>query len=286
MSEDAKTEARKLQQRFFGKPEELATELARISLTKTETVYETFQTLDNYSKQDVGCRFLNKCDFFQLVKTKKGLFLSRQIHQWLTAFSLPLLKPPACSVNIATLMLLKSAIDNAPPPTEEKEESPYYTIDEGIVLSTEAIEILDKIAVEYFKRIGKKFNVNSGTRTPYRQAAAMWVKYAKDKTLSEYGKGAAITEILDSIKTAQKAGKTGNAVVQAMADTIQSQVNRGVYISSHLKAGALDIAVVASPGVTAMTKTEKKAMIEIAIKVTSGKAFEETNPPHIHIQYK
>lgn len=286
MPEDAKTEAKKLQQQFFGKPEELAAELARISLTKAETVYETFQLLDAFSTLDVGCRFLNKCDFFQLVKTKMGLFLCRQLHTWLTAFALPLIKPPSCANNMVQLLLLKSAIDNAPPPVDEKTANPYYTIDEGIILSPDAIEILDKIAVEYFKKIGKKFNVNSGTRTPYRQAAAMWVKYPKDNKLSEYGGGAAITEILQAIKTAQAAGKTGNAIVQAMADAIQKQVDRGVYISRHLKAGALDIAVVASPGVTAMTKAEKKAMIEVAIKVTGGKAFEETNPPHIHIQYK
>jgi hypothetical protein len=286
MPEDAKTEALKLQRQYFGKPEELAIELARICLTKTDVVNETFLLLDNYSQLDVGCRFLKHANFYQLVKTKNGLFLCRQLHRWLTEFRLPLIQPPACTGNIATLMLLKSAADTAPPPTDEKEPSPYYTIDDGIVLSTEAIGMLDKIGVEYFKRIGKKFNVNSGTRTPYRQAAAMYVKYAKDKALSEYGGGAAIKEILAAIKTAQSVGKNSQGVVQAMADTIQSQVDRGIYISSHLKAGALDIAIVASPGVSAMTKAEKKAMIEIAAKVTGGKAFEETNPPHIHIQYK
>lgn len=286
MPEDAKTEAKKLQMLFFGNPEELANELARISQTNPEIVYETFQILDAYSTLDVGCRFLNKCDFFQLVKTKMGLFLCRQLHHKLTAFVVPLIKPSACANNMAQLMLLKSAIDNAPPPTDEKAANPHYTLDEGIILSPDAIQILDKIAIEYFKKVAKKFNVNSGTRTPYRQAAAMWVKYANDKTLSEYGGGAAITEILQAIKTAQAAGKTGTAVVQAMADAIQKQVDRGVYISRHLKAGALDIAVVASPGVTAMTKNEKKTMIEVAKKVTGGNAFEETNPPHIHIQYK
>lgn len=286
MLEDAKTEAKKLQQQFFGKPEELATELARISLIKSETVYETFQILDAYSTLDVGCRFLNKCDIFQLVKTKMGLFLCRQLHSWLTVFALPLLKPPACANNTVQLMLLKSAIDNAPPPTDATTASPYYTIDEGIVLADDAIAHLDNIGAAYFEKIAKKFNVNSGTRTPYRQAAAMWVKYAKDKKLSEYGTGAAITEILQAIKTAQAAGKTGDAIVQAMADAIQKQVDRGVYISKHLKAGAIDIAVVASAGVPAMSKTEKKTMIEIAKKVTGGNAFEETNPPHIHIQYK
>lgn len=286
MPEDAKTEAKKLQQQYYGKPEELAVELARISLTKTQVVYETFQILDAYSTLDVGCRFLNKCNFFQLVKTKKGLFLCRQLHYWLTGFALPLVKPLACAGNTITLLLLQSVINAAPPPTDENEENPYYTIDAGIILSSDAMEILDKIAVEYFKKIGKKFNVNSGTRTPYRQAAAMYVKYGKDKTFSEYGNRTAIAEILEAIKTAQNAGKTGEAIIQAMAAAIQSQVDRKIYISSHLKAGALDIAVVSSPGVTAMTKAEKKAMIETAKKVSGGQAFEETNPPHIHIQYK
>lgn len=288
MPQDAKTEAQALQKQYYGQPENLAVYLARISVNKTAVVYEVFMLLDDFSTLDVGCRFIKKCNYFQLVKTRKGLFLCQKLYQWLTQLSAPLFPPPACAGNAATLLLLKSAIDAAKPePEQDKpEDNPYYTIDEGIVLSAEAIGILDKIGAEYFKKIGKKFNVNSGTRDAYRQAAAMYVKYGKDKTFSEYGNRAAINEILAAIKTAQAAGKTGSAVVQAMADVIQSQIGRNIFISNHLKAGCIDIAVNASPGVTAMSSAERKTMIETAIKVTGGQAFYETNPPHIHIQFK
>lgn len=288
MPQDAKTEAKTLQKQYYGKPEELADYLTLICLNKTAVVYELFMLLDDNSTLDVGCRFIKKCNYFQLVKTRKGLFLCQKLYQWLTELKTPISQPLACAGNAATLIFLKTAIDNAKPEPDKDEptDSPYYTIDEGIVLSEEAIGVLDKIGVEYNKKIGKKFNVNSGTRDAYRQAAAMYVKYGKDKTFSEYGNRAAINEILAAIKNAQAAGKTGNAVVQAMADAIQNQIGRNIFISNHLKAGCIDIAVNASPGVQAMSAAERKAMIETAIKVTGGQAFYETNPPHIHIQFK
>lgn len=162
-------------------------------------------------------------------------------------------------------------------------ESPYYTIDPNIIISPEAKNILDLIGAEYFKQTGKRFNVNSGTRDPYRQAEAMYVKYPGDKTFSEYRNRPAINEILEAIRKAQKAGQSRAQIVKAMGDVIKSQVERGIYISSHLKAGAIDISVFA----TAETpEPDKKLIISIAKKVTGGQAFEETNPPHIHIQYK
>lgn len=283
---DDKAEAKQIQQKFYGKPQDLANHLAAISLSKTKIVYEVFVLLDQYSTLDVGCRFIQICNYFQLVKTRNGLFLCRELYRWLTTISIPFNPPISCATNAKTLLFLKSAIDNAPLPEDSTEESPYYTIDEGIVLDKEAIAILDKIGPLFYEKTNTKFNVNSGTRTAYRQAAAMYFKYGKDKTFSEYRNRSAINEILEAIKKAQKDGKNKDGIIQAMTDVIQSQINRKIYISSHLKAGGIDIAVVASAGVPAMSKQNKKIMIEIAKKVTGGDAFEETNPPHIHIQYK
>lgn len=169
---------------------------------------------------------------------------------------------------------------------EKPNESSYYTVDADIILESEAIAILDKIGPLYFAKTGKKFNVNSGTRDAYRQAAAMWVKYPKDKTFSEYPNRKLINEILDAIKKA--GGKSNNEIIQAMTAVIQNQIDRKEYISKHLIAGCIDIATQADipTGVAALSASEQRIMIEIAVKVTGGTAIKENNPPHIHIQFK
>lgn len=288
MPEDAKTEAAKLQKQFYGDPQGLANHLIRISLSKTDVVYEVFLLLDNLSTLDVGCRFINGCNYFQLVKKNRGFILCSSLYKWLTEIKIPILQPISCAGNAGALLFLKSAIDTAKPEKDEDETkgNPYYTIDADIILESEAIAILDKIGPLYFNKVGKKFNVNSGTRDAHRQAEAMWVKYPKDKIFSEYPNRKLINEILEAIKNA--AGKSNAVVIQAVTDVIQSQINRKEYISKHLIAGCIDIATEGDKptGVTAMSSSEQKIMIEIAVRVTGGTAKKENNPPHVHIQFK
>lgn len=282
---DDKVEANQIWRKYYGNPEGLAEHLARICLIKTGVVYEVFVILDNFSTLDVGCRFINKCDYFQLVKTRKGLFLCRQLYKWLTEIrSLPT-QPMTCVNNATSLLMFKAAIDSAPPPQNDKEENPYYTIDAGIVLTDEAIKLLDEIGIRYFKRVGKKFNVNSGTRTPLSQATAMLgVIEAGDRNLSKYGNRQAANEILNAYRT----GRTREERIKKMTEVIQGQVSRNIFISNHLRAGGIDIATVGDvvTGVPRMSAAEEKIMIEIAKEVTRGQAFKEMFPEHIHIQYK
>lgn len=186
---------------------------------------------------------------------------------------------------VVQMKRLKDAINNSSP---KDDGNPYYTIDANIVLEADAIAVLDKIAPLYFARVGKKFNVNSGTRDAYRQANAMWVKYSRDKIFSEYPQRKLINEILEAIKKAQAAGRNNAGIVQAMADAIQNQINRKEYISGHLIAGCIDIATEGDQvtEVPRMLPHEQKIMIEIAVRVTGGTATKETNPLHIHIKFK
>lgn len=279
--------ARTLQQKYFGNPQGLARHLVSICLNQIGVVREVFLLLDNFSTLDVSFRFLNllpTATLLSLAKTKNGKAFCQILLSWLLNTSNDTSQAVSPGIDLVIeLRRLKDAIDNASPPEDGK--NPYYTIDAGIVLSDEAIKFLDKIGVEYYKRTGKRFNVNSGTRTPYRQANAMLgVIEAGDKTLSKYGNRQAINEILNAYRT----GKSRDEKVQAMADVIQSQVNRNIFISNHLKAGGIDIATVGdtATGVPRMSAAEEKIMIEIAKKVTGGQAFKEMFPEHIHIQYK
>lgn len=161
--------------------------------------------------------------------------------------------------------------------------SSYYTIDEGIILEEEAIAILDKIGHEYFKRTGKKFNVNSGTRGSDRQAAAMYQVYMSgDKTFSLYKNRKVADELIAIIK----AGGIKESIVKKMTDLIQKNYEQGVFMSSHQRAGAIDISIKGDIGVPPMSSSEQKIMMEIADKITGKTTLLERSPPHIHITFK
>ncbi|NJM53128.1 MAG: hypothetical protein HC846_06885 [Blastocatellia bacterium] len=101
-------------------PQGLAQHLIRVCLIRTGVVYELFLLLDDYSTLDVGCRFINGCDIYALVRTNNGLFLCRKLYEWLTTIRLTVLYPIACTKNATTLFLLKSAIDTAKPEPEKE----------------------------------------------------------------------------------------------------------------------------------------------------------------------
>jgi hypothetical protein len=120
MFKDDKSKAIALQQKYYGDSHGLAQHLIRICLSQTEVVYEVFLLLDNYSTLDVGCRFVNGADIYALVKTNNGLYLCKKIYEWLTTIKVPLLQPTSCVGNAATLLILKSVIDNAKSDNKEK----------------------------------------------------------------------------------------------------------------------------------------------------------------------
>lgn len=79
---DDKAEAIELQKKFFGKPQELATELVNICLVKPGVVYQLFALLDQYSTIDVGCHFLNNIPYFKLqmfAGTKEGMLACKSL---------------------------------------------------------------------------------------------------------------------------------------------------------------------------------------------------------------
>ena len=165
MLTDDRTEALSIQKKFYGKPQGLAQYLVEICLNKINIVTEVFYVLDNFSTLDVGYRFVDiipNATLNQLVKKRRGKAFCEILLSWLLT-----VKPSNNAEKVAPgvdsviqLMKLRTAIKNAPP-ADENEENPYYTIDKGIVLETDAIAVLDKIAPLYFKGVGKKFNVNS-----------------------------------------------------------------------------------------------------------------------------
>ncbi len=247
------------------------TQLQARGFASSDIVHVARGILDSIPQQNVN----------SLVLTPDGSILIRRIGQILK------ITDPGNATSPRSVKI-KTALDLAKPKPKKPGENPYYTIDAGIVLEADAIAVLDKIGPLYFEKVGKKFNVNSGTRDAFRQADAMWIKYPRDKIFSEYPNRKLINEILESIRAAQKTGKDRAGIVQAMTNAIQLQINRKEYISKHLIAGCIDIATEPdiATGVARMSSQEQTIMKEIAVKVTGGTAKKENNPPHIHIQFK
>lgn len=159
---------------------------------------------------------------------------------------------------------------------EKASSTRFYRVREGVVLNENAKAKLSAIGQEYQKRTGKTFAVTSGTRTPYRQASAMFTKIQLGDDFSEYRNKAAVSEILTAYRRAKAAGKSGEEIKQAMSETIQNQVNRQTYISRHLKGGAADVSI---------RGLDQKAFREAVKSVTGGEPLYEGKPPHFHLQF-
>jgi hypothetical protein len=157
--------------------------------------------------------------------------------------------------------------------------SPRYTVLPDVTLSDPVAARVAAIDAEYARRTGKHLTVTSGTRDAARQAKAMYkmMRLGGDIVRLYRNKDAA-REIKDAHDAARSAGKPEGGVVGAMHAVIQGQIERGVYISAHLRAGAVDIRN------RDMSAAEKKAFLAATAEAGGVRLLEETTPPHYHLQ--
>lgn len=155
----------------------------------------------------------------------------------------------------------------------------HFTVDAGVTLSDNARERVGLIADEYFRRTGNNLRVTDGTRTAHDQARQIYNKIQLNDT-GIYRNQTALAEIRRAYDAGVRAGKSRAEIVNDMSAVIQGQVDRGVYISRHLRAGAVDISV---RGMTAADEREFRASVAAVSNDTS--VLRETRPPHFHLQF-
>jgi hypothetical protein len=154
----------------------------------------------------------------------------------------------------------------------------HYTIEPGITLTSDAETVVDEIADAYYAKTNTELVVTSGTRTAASQADAMYIKLEiGDDVVKLYGGGASVKAIKKAYDDGKAAGDDKAKIVDAMTKVIEGQMAKGVYISKHLKAGAVDIRS------RDMTDKEKKAFRKAA-KGKVKSILLETKPPHWHLQ--
>ncbi len=128
----------------------------------------------------------------------------------------------------------------------------------------------------------RRYLVTSGTRGPYRQARAMFIKAVLGaRLLRLYGQKRAAREIVRAFRSGRRAREPAWAVIKRMQRVIEGQVCRGVYISQHLKAGAVDLR---SIGVSrrdrrALRRAARTMRRRVYLKV-------ERRPPHVHLAFR
>lgn len=109
-------------------------------------------------------------------------------------------------------------------------------------LDDTASERLERIAQRYFAATRRRLVVTGGTRTPERQAELMLEKLAHgDDLVALYENKAAVTEIRNLYRESAGTRQPKKQLVRAVRDAILAQMDKGIYVSRHLKAGAADV---------------------------------------------
>jgi hypothetical protein len=146
-----------------------------------------------------------------------------------------------------------------------------------VTLSGEAAAKVEALDRAFYKKTAAHLVVTSGTRGAIHQAKAMYkmIRLGAD-VLELYKNKGAVREIKQACDRA--AGKPPEDVIAAMHAIIQAQLDRGVFVSAHLRAGAVDIRN------RTMSQAERRAFVKAVEEVGGVTLLEESRPPHYHLQ--
>ncbi|MRG97458.1 hypothetical protein [Polyangium spumosum] len=158
-------------------------------------------------------------------------------------------------------------------------KEPAWSALPDVTLADAVADKVDEIDEAYFRRTGKHLTVTSGTRDAARQAKAMYkmLRLGGDP-MRLYRNKEAAREIKQAYERARAKGKAPDDVVEAMYDVLRAQITRGVYISAHLRAGAVDVRS------RDMSSRDKKAFVAAVNEAKGVTLLEESAPPHWHLQ--
>ncbi|XYH97589.1 hypothetical protein ACMHYB_59185 [Sorangium sp. So ce1128] len=156
-------------------------------------------------------------------------------------------------------------------------EPPPYEVLPGVTLPAKIAAKLEQIDRGYARRTREHLVITSGTRDANRQARAMFTKLRLGEDLLQlYRNKAAVQEIKKAYQASSR--KPPEQVVAAMEAVIQDQIDRGIYVSAHLRRGAVDVRN------RTMSSKERRAFLESAAEIEGVLVIEETTPPHYHLQ--
>lgn len=158
--------------------------------------------------------------------------------------------------------------------------APHYVLDEGVALPL-AIEVrLSVLAQHFYRRSGRRLWVTSGSRSAEGQARAMLIKLHLGARLRRlYRQRSALREI-ERVYRRYRYQLDSEALVSRIAAVITGQMRRGVFLSPHLRHGAVDIR---SRG---MQRRHRWLLLRLARRMPWIVAYKlERRPPHFHLEF-
>lgn len=161
----------------------------------------------------------------------------------------------------------------------------FYDAFPSAVLDSSMRYKTNRFAKDYYFESGVKLRqptrvtVTSGIRTSASQAGAMFRKFHSGGDYKIYRNRVAAKEIYDQYVAGKALGLGAAENTRRMKLVIDGQMQRGVYISMHLKSGAVDFR---SRTLTAAQKALFMSLAERHVDVVLLERF----PPHFHVQFK
>lgn len=156
-----------------------------------------------------------------------------------------------------------------------------YVLLPDVTLSPKVERQIARTAEVFFAQTGKPLVVTSGRRDALDQARAMHQAIRLGANVERlYRNKTAIRELLLVVEASTAAKKSVAAIDEDLAEAIEAQVRRGVFISAHLRDGAVDVR---SRG---MSEHDKRAFLEGVAKAGGMEVIAESAPPHFHLQFE
>lgn len=150
-----------------------------------------------------------------------------------------------------------------------------YTVKPGVVLEPAERTFVASVATDF----GKPLVVTSGYRGPDKQAAAMYVKFKVGGSYHIYRQVAAAKAIHDAYENGINAGKDRATIVRSMAQIMVDQERKGIYISRHMRATAVDFRTFD------LSIVERRQLEDICRKHGAKVILAEGHPVHLHVQF-
>jgi hypothetical protein len=156
-------------------------------------------------------------------------------------------------------------------------ETRSYAILPDVTLSDDAAAKISRIDAAFSQRTGEHLVITSGKRDAARQAKAMFKMLELGADIIRlYKNKRAAREIQSAYEVARS--RPPEVAIAAMHEVIKGQMARGIYISAHLRSGAVDIRN------RTMSAAERQAFVKAVIEVGGVLLLSESKPPHYHLQ--
>lgn len=155
---------------------------------------------------------------------------------------------------------------------------PAWRALDGVELNDVLRARISEVAAIYHAKTRRTLEITSGYRSPHRQATALYNKLAVGGSLAIYKNQSLVEPLRKAYRDGRKKRWKKERIIAAMADVLEDQVGRGIYLSRHMRGRAFDIR---SSGLSARQRSALRAAIA---EVGGMRLIYESKPPHFHIE--